>query len=171
MFSAPLVGSGRNSKLAVCLALGAGVGWAITAVRPRADKVNEAEVITLLYFVLGSVAAFAACALPDGRTGPVPDLDTVVGVPPWLVPVLVVLIVPSSFLAMWGARLLSPGLGGALVMSEISIGAGSAALLAGEPFGAREITGVVLISAAGLLDALWHAKADAELRPKDDGTD
>jgi len=39
-----------------------------------------------------------------------------------------------------------------------SIGAGSAALLAGEQSGAREITGVVLISAAGLLDALWHAK-------------
>ncbi len=140
------------------LALGGGVGWAITAVRLRADKVNQAEEITFLYFVLGSVAAFAACALPDGRTGPVPDLDTVFGVLPWLIPVLIVLIIPSSFLVMWGARLLSPGLVGVLVMSEISIGAGSAAILAGEPFGAREITGVVLISGAGLLDALWHAK-------------
>ncbi len=142
------------------LALGGGVGWAITAVRLRADKVNQAEEITFLYFVIGSVAALAACALPDGRTGPVPDLETVVGVLPWLVPVLVVLIIPSSFLVIWGARLLSPGLVGVLVMSEISIGAGSAALLAGEPFGAREITGVVLISAAGLLDALWHAKGE-----------
>ncbi|GEM_PF-5354519 len=44
------------------------------------------------------------------------------------------------------------------MFSALLIGAGSAALLAGEPFGAREITGVVLISAAGLLDALWHAK-------------
>ena len=146
------------------LALGAGVGWAITAVRLRADKLNEAEEITFLYFVLGSVAAFAACALPDGRTGPVPDLDTVVGVLPWLVPVLVVLIVPSSFLVMWGARLLNPGLVGVLFMSEISVGAGSAAILAGEPFGAREITGVVLISAAGLLDALWHAKNGPPVR-------
>ncbi len=108
--------------------------------------------------MVGSVGAFASCALPDGRTGPVPDLDTVVGVLPWLVPVLIVLVIPSSFLVMWGARLLSPGLVGVLVMSEISIGAGSAAILAGEPFGIREITGVVLISAAGLLDALWHAK-------------
>ena len=106
----------------------------------------------------GGLAAFAACALPDGRTRPVPDLDTVVGVLPWLVPVLVVLIIPSSFLVMWGARLLSPGLVGVPFMSEISIGAGPAAILAGEPFGAREITGVVPISSAGLLDALWHAK-------------
>ena len=140
------------------LALGAGVGWAITAVRLRADKVNEAEESTFLYFVLGSVAALAACALPDGRTGPMPDLETIVGVLPWLIPVLIVLIIPSTFLVMWGTRLLSPGLVGVLFMSEISIGAGSAAILAGEPFGAREITGVVLISAAGLLDALWHAK-------------
>ena len=146
------------------LALAAGVGWAITAVRLRADKVNEAEEITFLYFVLGCVAALATCAMPDGRTGPVPDLETIVGVLPWLVPVLIVLIMPSSFLVMWGARLLSPGLVGVLFMSEISIGAGSAALLAGEPFGAREITGVVLISSAGLLEAVWPAKGATPVR-------
>ncbi len=87
------------------LALGAGVGWAITAVRPRAGKVNEAEEITFLYFVPGSVAALATCALPDGRTGPVPDLETIVGVLPWLAPAPIALISAAGLLdALWHAR-------------------------------------------------------------------
>ena len=39
-------------------------------------------------------------------------------------------------------------------MTEISVGAGSAALLTDEPFGTREILGIVLISTAGLLEAV-----------------
>jgi drug/metabolite transporter (DMT)-like permease len=39
-------------------------------------------------------------------------------------------------------------------MTEISVGTATAAIWAGEPFGAREIAGVVLISAAGLVESL-----------------
>ena len=39
-------------------------------------------------------------------------------------------------------------------MTEISVGTATAALWAGEPFGGREILGVVLITAAGLAESL-----------------
>ena len=39
-------------------------------------------------------------------------------------------------------------------MTEISVGTVTAALWAGEPFGAREIIGILLISGAGLVESL-----------------
>ncbi len=39
-------------------------------------------------------------------------------------------------------------------MTEISVGAISAALLTNEPFGFREILGVILITAAGLTEVV-----------------
>ncbi|MCG8360945.1 MAG: DMT family transporter [Kiloniellales bacterium] len=142
------------SNLGDWLALLAGVLWGLAAVRLRIDRQSEAEEITFLYFVLGSLVALATCALPDGRSGPMPSPETVLAVLPWLVPVLLLIVIPSSYLALWGTRLLSPGLVGLLFMTEISVGAGSAALLTDEPFGTREILGIVLISTAGLLEAV-----------------
>ena len=136
------------------LALVAGLAWAAAAVRLRQDRANEAEEITFGYLLLGTLIALIACAFPDGRTGPLPALETVFQVLPWLVPVLLIIVIPSSFLIVWGARLLNPGLVGVLFMTEISVGAGSAALLADEPFGLREILGVLLISSAGLLESI-----------------
>jgi hypothetical protein len=40
-------------------------------------------------------------------------------------------------------------------MTEITVGGITAALMAGEPFGLRELAGVLLISGAALVDSLW----------------
>ena len=47
-----------------------------------------------------------------------------------------------------------PGIVGILFMTEIIVGTITVAIWAGEPFGAREIIGVVLISGAGLAESL-----------------
>ena len=134
-------------------ALASGVLWALAAVRLKSDKGNAAEEITFLYLAIGCVLAFISCGLPDGRTGMMPGLASLMAVLPWFLPVVLLVILPSCFLVLWGARFLEPGLVGILFMGEITIGTGSAAWLAGEPFGPREIVGVILISAAGLLEA------------------
>jgi hypothetical protein len=41
-------------------------------------------------------------------------------------------------------------------MTEISIGAMTAALWSGDPFGGREVIGIVLISLAGIMESLWE---------------
>ena len=63
------------------------------------------------------------------------------------------MIIPMFYAITWGVPLLNPGTVGILFMTEISIGAISAALLTDEPFGTREVLGVGLITAAGLTEA------------------
>jgi drug/metabolite transporter (DMT)-like permease len=74
---------------------------------------------------------------------------------------LLLLVVPGAYAAVWGPKFLNPGLVGILFMTEISVGSVTAALWAGEPFGTREIIGIVLIAGAGLLESvydLYHAR-------------
>ena len=87
----------------------------------------------------------------------IPEVGQVVGVLPWFIPVVLFLIIPGFYAIAWGVPLLNPGTVGILFMTEISVGAISAALLTDEPFGMREILGVGLITAAGLTEALTVA--------------
>jgi drug/metabolite transporter (DMT)-like permease len=70
----------------------------------------------------------------------------------WLVPVMLLIV--------WGAGRLDPGRTAILLLLEVLASAISAALLTNEPFGWREVTGCVLILAAGMVEAL------DQLRPR-----
>jgi len=139
------------------MGLAAGMVWAVAAVRMRADTTNDGLEFTLVYFFWGSVAAIAIALLPGFEGQIAPDWETMKGVFPWLLPVLILLVIPGSFAAMWGTPLLNPAVAAILFMTEISVGAVTAALWANEPFGLREITGIALITAAGLAEpaAQW----------------
>jgi drug/metabolite transporter (DMT)-like permease len=56
------------------------------------------------------------------------------------------LVIPGAYAAFWGAPHLNPGVVGLLMMTEISVGVVTAAIWVGEPFGMRELTGVILIT-------------------------
>ena len=58
------------------------------------------------------------------------------------------------YASMWGMPKLNPGLVGLLFMTEISVGAVTAAIWSGDPFGWREIIGIVLISGAGVFESI-----------------
>ncbi len=146
------------------MALAGGFCWAIAAVRMRSDTKNSAIEFTSLHFLLGAPVAVLIALLPLAGAHTAPDAATAAGVLPWLVPTLLVVVVTGSFAAMWGASRLNPGIVGILFMTEISVGTATAAIWAGEPFGAREIIGVVLITAAGLAESVldlqkwWRAR-------------
>ena len=59
---------------------------------------------------------------------------------------------PMIWLTIAPAQLLSPARVGILLMSEVIIGACSAALLSGEPFGLLEAYGTILIILAALIE-------------------
>jgi drug/metabolite transporter (DMT)-like permease len=84
------------------------------------------------------------------------------GTLPWLLPTMLIVVVTGMYATMWGAPKLNPAVVGLLFMTEISVGAVTAAIWAGEPFGAREIAGVVLITVAGATESLW----DLWLKPR-----
>lgn len=88
------------------------------------------------------------------RASMAPDMGVILGVLPWLVTVLLVAVIPGGFASMFGASVLNPGIVGMLFMAVISVGTVTAALWADEPFGIREIAGVLLISSAGLCEPL-----------------
>lgn len=136
------------------MGLASGMLWAVAAVRLRDDKVNKAPEHTFAYFAWGAVAAVLVALIPFEGALPAPSLETITSSLPWLVPVIIVIVIPSGFAVFWGAPLLSPGIVGLLFMTEISVGAATAALWAGEPFGAREVIGIILITAAGLAESI-----------------
>ena len=134
------------------MGLASGIVWALAAVRMKADGDGKGIDLALSYFFWGSIAALALTLLPLPGAASPPDWQAVRGVLVWLVPVVLILAIPSAFAVMWGATVLSPGLLSILFMTEISAGTITAAIWADEPFGWRELSGVVLISAAGMLE-------------------
>lgn len=145
------------------LGLLSGFIWAVGAVMMRETPHFHAIDLTATFLFWTAVAALCMAILPFAP--PVPALSSVVGSLYWLVPVVLVIIIPTYFAVMWGIPKLNPGVVGLLFLTEISIGAITAAIWAGEPFGIREIVGVALISLAGLVEFVWPVVARRFRRP------
>lgn len=131
-----------------------GLGWAVAAVLLRKDDGNHAMEFTLSYFFWGSIAAVVIAISPLAGDIGLPTMGSIREVMPWFVVVALVLVIPAAWAVIWGAPHLNPGVVGLLFMIEVSVGTVTAAIWAGEPFGWRELTGVVLITLAGLSELL-----------------
>jgi len=70
-------------------------------------------------------------------------------------------MIPMVFLTILPATVLSPARIGVLLMSEVVVGAISAALFSGEVFGALEALGTLLIIAAALFEVLGKKKVSS----------
>ena len=75
----------------------------------------------------------------------------------WILTVAVVMM-PICYLTIWPAAVLSPGRVGMLLLAEVLVGVGSAAILTDEQFGLREMTGAVLIVSAGVVEVMRQQK-------------
>jgi drug/metabolite transporter (DMT)-like permease len=137
------------------LALSSGLGWAVAAVLLRTGKDLHALDLCCTNFLWSAAIAVIFVIVFASTAGPMPALQTMAGTLPWLLPVMLLVVVTGMYATMWGAPKLNPAVVGLLFMTEISVGAVTAALWAGEPFGPREIAGVILISAAGVAESLW----------------
>ena len=69
---------------------------------------------------------------------------------------------PMFWLTIAPARVLSPARVGILLMSEVVVGAISAALLSGQPFGMNELIGTVLIITAAFIEVQSHRGMQAK---------
>jgi drug/metabolite transporter (DMT)-like permease len=135
------------------MGLGAGVFWAVYAVRLRQDQANSALDLTVWNFLWCALLAVTGAWFTQSAA--LPDLATLAAPLPWLVPVALLLVLPCALASSWGPKHIDPALVGILFMTEITVGGITAALWAGEPFGLRELAGVLLISGAALVDSLW----------------
>lgn len=134
------------------LGVGAGFLWAVAMVRIRMVESHSAIELTIGFFQWSLIfSASAAVLLAPGN---IPSLEQALPAMPLLLVFMVLLVLPGTYASLWGPKFLSPGIVGLLFMTEIVIGAASVALLAGEPFGIREVTGVILITGASMLEPL-----------------
>ena len=132
------------------LGLAAGGFWAITMIQLRIYETYSAMDLTVGFFLWGLIlSAVAAFVLTPSF---VPTWTQTMPALPMLLLFVVLLVIPGTFESLWGPKFLNPGVVGLLFMTELVVGSVSAALWAGEPFGLREITGVVLILGASLLE-------------------
>jgi drug/metabolite transporter (DMT)-like permease len=136
----------------VC-ALLAGVAWAYGTYRLyRADDLAIPDQV--ISFVAGSLVVTAGLICLGGAMfGPMPDLATMARAAPWAL-ITGLYILPMLVLTIWPATILTPARVGLLLMSEVVVGVGSAAIWSGEPFGQRELIGSALILSAGLIEVL-----------------
>ena len=134
------------------LGIGSGFLWAVAMVRIRMSESHSAIELTAGFFqwslIFSSGAAFLLA------TSQMPDIEQILPALPLLLIFMALLVLPGTYASLWGPKYLSPGIVGLLLMTEIIVGAISVALLAGEPFGIRELIGVLLIAGASMLEPL-----------------
>ena len=131
-------------------ALASGVMWALGTLRVHQDAATSSAAHAASLFVGGTGVIVVLAMLPD-IAAPAPAVTAPSAA---LVLAVAALSVASVWGILWGARFLSPGRAGLLLMMEVITGLLSAALLAGEPFGMIQAAGSTLIVAAALVEVL-----------------
>ncbi len=140
-------------------ALTSGLCWSIGSVKLFQDGAQ---------MILEKVTMFVVCALlmslllvfwQQGNLAGMPDIDTLETGWYWIL-IVAVGMLPITYLTIWPATLLSPGRVGMLLMVEVLVGVGSAAILTDEVFGLREFTGATLIISAAVVEVLRQQKFD-----------
>ena len=140
-------------------ALAAGAAWAFGTIRVHQDTALPPVAHVTSLFVGGTVATVLVALLPFVNPGPLPAPATG---PIAIVVAVAAVSVASAIGILWGVRIVSPGRAGLLMMLEVVTGLASAAAFAGEPFGAVEVAGSMLIVAAAVVEVLPAPRA---LRP------
>lgn len=137
------------------MALAAGLFWAGVALMLLTDNNSEKAIHYSAGFIFWATVIAAVSAILVTRAGihPEPDLRNLPDLW-WLLPFAAIVIVPAAVATVYAPTKLNPGVVGLLFMTEISVGTITAAIWAGEPFGGRQLAGVLLVTAAGALEPL-----------------
>lgn len=130
------------------MGLFSGFCWAGAVVYlQRAESASDFDKMFVQFIFLG-FAFFLFTLIPGGRSWTTPTVDMIGRSASWLL-ALAILWMPAVFwLTIFAGSRLDPGQVAILLMFEIVIGLGSAAILTDEPIGPREWLGSVLIVSA-----------------------
>ena len=134
------------------LGLCSGITWAVTVVRIRKYESESATDMTIGFFFWCAVMALTISLVLAPNNAP--SFGQMQPTLVWLFPFMAIIVIPGAFASLWGPKFISPGLASLLMMTEIIFGSITAAIFANEPFGLREITGVLLIASASLIEPL-----------------
>ena len=141
-------------------ALMAGIFWSVgTVLLRKAPQLDSFDIIPAQYlFAIAFSAIFVWAGIStDNSTlleqrATIPAFAAWVASLPWLIGFYVVIFLPSLYLCIRGAQLLSPGRVGILMMSEVLVAGISAPLLAGEVISSTEWVATALIVLATTIE-------------------
>jgi drug/metabolite transporter (DMT)-like permease len=134
-------------------ALCSGLCWSIASVKLFQDGsrfIIEKVTIFVLFALLMSLLLVV---WHQGNLDGMPTPAVILSGWYWIA-LVAVLMLPITYLTVWPVTLLSPGRVGMLLMVEVIVGVGSAAMLTEESFGLREMMGTLLILSAGVVEVL-----------------
>ena len=134
------------------MGVASGLMWAVASLRIRLNQNASAIDMTLGFFFWATIFAIIIALIITPNF--VPTISQVLPALPILLVFVILLILPGTLASLWGPKFLNPGLVGLLFMTEIVVGSISVALLAGEPFGYREVIGIILISSASMIEPI-----------------
>jgi drug/metabolite transporter (DMT)-like permease len=136
------------STVADWMGLAAGMLWGLSMVYVNRTASHPIFDRLLVQFVFLGPIFFLVTLIPGGTGHAGFEARALLDSASWLVALAVIWMLPVVWLTIFGASRLDPGRVGILLMFEIIVGLTTAALLANEPFGLREITGALLIMGA-----------------------
>lgn len=141
------------------LAVLGGAMFAGGAARVQVARIDGVFPMLFAFFVYGGAFAVAQSVVLAAELGPAPGPDALISLAPWLLLLCVGFFIPTNILLTWSPTRLGLGLYSILILAELVFGTISAALLADEPFGGREIAGSALILVAGLMEVALAPRA------------
>lgn len=136
------------------LALASGMLWAAGTLRSYAKPASGIALPVFTFSAGGIVSASIILLIGSWLSLPLAGTGSYLIVLPWIVLLALIIFVPPNFLVLWAAQRMDPGRVGILLMSEVMVGAITAAMFSGEPFGSAELLGTILIICAGLVEVL-----------------
>ncbi len=135
-------------------ALASGLLWAAGSLRSYARPSASIALPVFCFAAGGLVSAVAILAVAQVVAPELAAPAQVLAHLPMMIALALIIFVPPNFLVLWAAQRMDPGRLGILLMTEVLVGAISAALFSGETFGLRETIGTTLIVAAGFIEVL-----------------
>jgi len=130
------------------MGLAAGFAWAVAMVAFHREAPRPLFERAFVQFLFLGPVFFLVTLLPgDGGSASV-ALHLPAGSTAWLLAFALLWMLPVIWLTVYAAGAVDPGRFAILLMFEIVVGLATAALLTDEPFGARELTGAVLVMGA-----------------------
>jgi len=146
------------------LALTAGVLFAIaTVVVRRAEHLGDAPKTAATFAGCAAGALAIALIFPVGAA---PDGATLAALAPLLLSFAMLVLLPATWLEIWGNSRLDPGAVNVLFQIELLVAALTAAAFADETLGWRELVGGALIVGAGLIETVGQGRRLRHANPR-----
>lgn len=135
------------------VALLSGLCWgAGTVLIRKSPQIDSTDIVPVQYLFAMLISLAFIVFNTDKASQTIPSLDAWLTAAPYIFGFYIIIILPTIFICLRAAQVLSPGRIGILMMSEVLVAGITAPLLLGETLSGREWLAAALIILAGVIE-------------------